>query len=167
MGFGEKWRKWIHCCVEFARFSVLVNGSATGYFKNEKGISKGDPISPFLFLLVGEFLTSMIKKSQEKGLVSGFQSKEGGMMVIHLQFADDTLIFPDADEEQVKNLRLILISFEMLTRLKFNFAKIQIFGVGYEGDLSVFSSLLGCYSGVLPTSYLGLPLGDKCRGIDK
>ncbi|XP_026428862.1 uncharacterized protein LOC113324787 [Papaver somniferum] len=129
MGFGEKWRKWIDCCVEFARFSVLVNGSATGYFNNGKGIRKGDPISPFLVLLVGEALTYMITKYQEEGLLSGFQSNEGG--------------------------------------LKINFAKSQIFGVGYEGDLSVFSSLLGCYCGVLPTSYLGLPLGDKCGGIAK
>ncbi|XP_026453386.1 uncharacterized protein LOC113354187 [Papaver somniferum] len=150
MGFRVKLRQWIRCCVEFTRFSILVNKSATGYFKSKKGIRQGDPISPFLFLLVGEALTFMIKRAQEQGLLS-----------------DDTLIFLDADIEQVKNLGIVLLSFEMLTGLKINFAKSQIFGVGYDGDLNAFSSLLGCYNGVLPTTYLGLPLGDKCGGVAK
>ncbi|XP_026433399.1 uncharacterized protein LOC113330800 [Papaver somniferum] len=109
----------------------------------------------------------MIKRAQEQGLLSGFQVKPNGLQIGHLQFADDTLIFLDADIEQVKNLRIILLSFEMLTGLKINFAKSQIFGVGYDGDLNAFSSLLGCYNGVLPTTYLGLPLGDKCGGVAK
>ncbi|XP_026419431.1 uncharacterized protein LOC113315356 [Papaver somniferum] len=143
MGFGSKWRKWISCCVEFTRFSILINGSAAGYSKSKKGIRQGDPISPFLFLLVGEALNFMIKRAQEQGLLSGFQVKPNGLLVSHLQFADDTLIFLDADIEQVKNLRLILLSFETLTGLKINFTKSQIFSVGYDGDLNVFSSLLG------------------------
>ncbi|XP_026383952.1 uncharacterized protein LOC113279473 [Papaver somniferum] len=154
MGFGDKWRRWIRCCVEYVKFSVLINGSATGFFISKKGIRQGDPISHFLFLLVGEALTFMIKKAQEEGIISGFQIKNDGMLISHLQFADDTLIFLDADVEQVKSLRLILISFEMLTGLKINFAKSQIYGVGYEVVLS-------------PTTYLGLPLGDRCGGVSK
>lgn len=39
--------------------------------------------------------------------------------------------------------------------------------MGYAGDMNVFTSLLGCYNSVLPTIYLGLPLGDKYKGIHK
>ncbi|XP_026448108.1 uncharacterized protein LOC113348517 [Papaver somniferum] len=96
MGFGLQWRKWLRCCVEYVRFYVLINGSAVGYFKRKKGIRQGDHLSPFLFLLVGEALSYMIKQAQEQGLISGFQVVEGGKLVSHLQFADDTLIFLDA-----------------------------------------------------------------------
>ncbi|XP_026442407.1 uncharacterized protein LOC113341915 [Papaver somniferum] len=161
MGFGTKWRTWIRRWVEFAKFYVLVNGSVAGYFKIKKGIRQGDPISPFLFLLVGEALNFMIKQAQEQGILTGFQVKPDVKIVSHLQFADDTLIFLDADVEQVRNLRLVLLSFEILTGLKINFSKSQIYGVGYDGDLSIFSSILGYYHGSLPTCYLGLPLGDK------
>ncbi|XP_026441650.1 uncharacterized protein LOC113340789, partial [Papaver somniferum] len=76
MNFGEKWRKWMKCCVEYVRFLILINGSATGYFKSEKGIRQGDSISPFLFLLVGEALSFMIKNAQEQVLIAGFQVNE-------------------------------------------------------------------------------------------
>ncbi|XP_026398305.1 uncharacterized protein LOC113294100 [Papaver somniferum] len=167
MGFGDKWRSWVSCCVELVRFSVIINGLATGYFKSSKGIRQGDPLSPFLFLLVGEALSFMIKQAQEHGLISGFQVAGRGRLISHLQFADDTLIFLDADVEQIKQLRLLLISFEMLTGLKINFAKSQIFGVCYDGDMNHFADLLGCYTGMLPTTYVGLPLGDKCKGVAK
>lgn len=55
----------------------------------------------------------------------------------------------------------------MIIGLKINFAKSQTNGVGYEGDLHQFSSLPGYYSGSLLTTYLGLSLGDKYKGIAK
>ncbi|XP_026450743.1 uncharacterized protein LOC113350850 [Papaver somniferum] len=150
MGFGEK-----------------GGDGATSFFISKKGIRQGDPISAFLFLLVGEALNFMIKRAQKQGMISGFQVKPNGLVISHLKFADDTLIFIDEEVEHVKILIILLISFEMLTGLKINFAKSQIYGVGFAGDLAVFSSILGCYSGCLPTTYLGLPLGDRCGGVAK
>ncbi|XP_026399497.1 uncharacterized protein LOC113295375 [Papaver somniferum] len=114
-----------------------------------------------------EALSFLIKQAQENGLISGFKVAESGTVVSHLQFADDTLILLDADTVQVENIRILLLSFEQLTGLKINFAKSEIFGVGYSGDIAQFSSILGCYHGVLPTYYPGLPLGDKSGGVAK
>ncbi|XP_026442068.1 uncharacterized protein LOC113341382 [Papaver somniferum] len=86
MGYGLKWRRWIQCCVEHVRFSVLISGSSEGYFKSKKGIRQGDPLSPFLFLIVGEALTAMMKKAQEDGFINGFQVSNTGTKVSHLQF---------------------------------------------------------------------------------
>lgn len=57
-------------------------------------------MSPFFFLLVAEIFTKLLKKAESLNMVSGFKVGHE-LHVSHLQFADDTLVFSDAKEEQV------------------------------------------------------------------
>jgi hypothetical protein len=42
------------------RFSVLVNGTPSGFFIISHGLRQGDPLSPVLCLIVMEALSKMI-----------------------------------------------------------------------------------------------------------
>ncbi|XP_058733478.1 secreted RxLR effector protein 78-like [Vicia villosa] len=65
MGFGLKWLSWMESCIFSSHTSIIINGSTTKDFRVEKGLRQGDPISPFLFVLVTEALTSLMKKAVE------------------------------------------------------------------------------------------------------
>lgn len=49
--------------------------------------------------------------------------------ITHLVFANDTIIFCDVNVEQVDKLKMILLWFELFSRLKINYRKCEIMGV--------------------------------------
>ncbi|XP_026400176.1 uncharacterized protein LOC113296053 [Papaver somniferum] len=148
----------------YKTLSKVLAKRSEGYFKSMKGIQQGDPLSQFLFLVVHKSLTVIMLKVQANGHLNGFQVSMGGTKISHLQFVDDTLIFLEVNINQVKFLRILVLCFELLTGLHVNFLKSHMYGVDYDGDMSIFTSLLGCYNSTLPITYLELPLGDKYKG---
>ena len=71
MGFGTKWTSWINLCIPSATFSVMVNGSPSSFFHSSRGLRKGDPLSPYLFVLGMEALSYLIPKAIEGGFLFG------------------------------------------------------------------------------------------------
>ncbi|XP_068503760.1 uncharacterized protein [Phaseolus vulgaris] len=62
LGFCGKWVQWIRACLESATVSVLVNGSPTKEFKPTRGLRQGDPMAPFLFLIVAQAPSGVCKE---------------------------------------------------------------------------------------------------------
>ncbi|GKV49436.1 hypothetical protein SLEP1_g56186 [Rubroshorea leprosula] len=81
-GFGSRWRGWIMECLSIAKVSVLVNGSSTEEFEIGKGLRQGDPLSPFLFLMVGEGLHGLLRKSESEGLFRGVEIGKRGLVLM-------------------------------------------------------------------------------------
>ncbi|XP_077233342.1 uncharacterized protein LOC143875615 [Tasmannia lanceolata] len=160
MGFGGRWRGWIRNCLSSAWFSVLINGSAKEFFKSSRGLRQGDPLSPFLFLIVAESLCSLLKKGSVMGLYKGFLIGASKVEVSLLQFADDTLLFCSPVISQLLNLKAMLRCYEMVSRQRSNFAKSRLYAINVsESDASSFAGIMGCGLDGFPATYLGLPLG--------
>ena len=82
----------------------MINGSPCGFFESSRVWRQGDPLSPLLFVLVMEALGRMLDKVVHDGYMSGFgvgRLEGRSLAVSRLLFADDTLIFCDADLDQV------------------------------------------------------------------
>jgi hypothetical protein len=62
-GFDQHWIKWIINLVSTTSFLLLVNGAPTKPFYPSRGIRQGDPLSPFLFILMMEGLSRSIKNA--------------------------------------------------------------------------------------------------------
>ncbi|GJV51737.1 putative RNA-directed DNA polymerase, eukaryota, reverse transcriptase zinc-binding domain protein [Tanacetum coccineum] len=134
MGFGDKWRRWIASCPSSASISVLINGPPSKEFEMERGLRQGDPLSPFLFLIVFEALQISIIEACNSGLFSGVSLVEGGFNISLLQYADDALFFGKWSRSNARNLVLILKCFEEASGLKVNLSKSRLFGVGVNLD---------------------------------
>ena len=86
-------------------------------------------------------------------------------MVSHLLFANDTLVFCEASQDQMAYLSWLLMWFEVISSLRINLDKSEIFSVGRVENLEVLVLEVGCKVGRLPTSYLGLHLGANHKSV--
>jgi hypothetical protein len=165
-GFGEKWIRWIRACVFAGNLSILVNGSPTKEFNIQRGLKQGDPLAPFLFLLVAEGFGGVMKKAVEVNLFKGFAIGREGVSISHLQYADDTLCIGEASVQNLWTNKSILRGFHMASGLKVNFAKSCLMGVNVRAEfVELACSFLNCRHGEVPFKYLGLPVGANPRRI--
>jgi hypothetical protein len=168
MGFGRRWRLWIEACISSVQFSVLVNGSPEGFFSSSRGLRQGDPLSPLLFLLVMEVLSRMLRKVEEESLIRGFRAgcnATDGLRISHLLYADDTILFCDVDPDQLLYVWMVLTCFEAVTGLWVNMAKSEMVPVGEVQNITDLADSLCYHIGVLPLSYLGMPLGASYKAV--
>lgn len=93
LGFDARWIRLVMVCVRSVSYSVVVNGKPVGNLKLTCGIRQGDPISPYLFLLCTESLSSLIQHAVNTGVVTGVPTCTRGPRHSHLFFADDNMIF--------------------------------------------------------------------------
>ncbi|GKA09200.1 RNA-directed DNA polymerase, eukaryota [Tanacetum coccineum] len=62
---------WIRGIHDFAKASLLVNGSPSDEFHIHRGLKQGDPLSPFLFILVMEALHLSVCKAVDEDVPKG------------------------------------------------------------------------------------------------
>ena len=109
-----------------------------------------------------EALSYFLRRAREGDFLTGFKvnGRGGeGLEVTHLLFAYDTLLFCEASHTQLTYLSWLLMWFEAISGLKINLTKCELIPVGRAENLDELALVLGCKVGVLPTTYLGLPLG--------
>ncbi|MDO7987362.1 reverse transcriptase domain-containing protein, partial [Sweet potato little leaf phytoplasma] len=158
LGFSSNWVDLILNCISFPCFSILINGEQKGNFHSSRGLRQGDPLSPYLFILVTEGLSHLISNANARGCISGL-SCSNGPLISHLLFADDSIIFCKAAEQELVSLKNLLILYESASGECINFSKSAIlFSNKVNNDRKVFlSSILGVRNVTDFGNYLGVP----------
>ncbi|GJW69692.1 RNA-directed DNA polymerase, eukaryota [Tanacetum coccineum] len=101
-GFGSIWCKWIRGTFSFAKASILVNGSPSNEFSFHCGLRQGDPLSPYLFILVMESLHLSFLRVVDEGLFKGILLP-GSISISHLFYADDAMFIREWSDGNLRN----------------------------------------------------------------
>jgi hypothetical protein len=82
--------------------------------------------------------------------------------ILNLHFTDDILLFSEANDTNIEVLQWILIGFERLSGMKFNFTKCELFPFNIFSEQGLlYASQLGCKLEALLIQYLGFLLHKK------
>jgi hypothetical protein len=159
MGFSETWIKWMMLCVSSVNYSALMNFERVGPIHPGRGLRQGDPLSPYLFILVTEGLTSLIHKAVASGDIHGVKICRGAPVVSHLLFADDCFLFCRSNISETTKLMEILKTYELASGQEINLSKSEVF---FSRNLSRaaqedLSSIMGVKHVLGTGTYLGLP----------
>ncbi|GJR88976.1 RNA-directed DNA polymerase, eukaryota [Tanacetum coccineum] len=158
-GFGEKWCGWIQNCLLSSKGSVIVNGSPTKEFQFHRGLKQGDPLSPFLFLLIMESLHISMQRVVDAGLFRGIQVGSS-LQVSHLFYADDAVFMGHWSEANIDTILRVLDCFYHASGLRINMLKSKLMGISVSSDkVDQAAKKIGCAILQVPFSYLGSKVG--------
>ncbi|CAL1390387.1 unnamed protein product [Linum trigynum] len=126
-GFNSTWCSWVKECVRTVRFSIMLNGGPTEFFTPSRGIRQGDPLSPFLFILLSNALSFLIDRGISQGNIKGLKLKTGCPLLSHCLFADDTVIFGRASLEEAGAIMNIINGYGYITGQEVSMEKSSVF----------------------------------------
>lgn len=157
-GFNATWTRWIMSLISSPCFSVLLNGSPSLPFHSSRGIRQGDPLSPFIFVLMAEGLSRLIHHAISSQAIRGIML-HGLSPLSHQQFVDDTMLFGHPSSSEAKSFKALLELFSEASGTSINASKSQLFF--FNTPVSIqrnIAHILGFTIAVLPSKYLGAPL---------
>ncbi|GJQ90434.1 RNA-directed DNA polymerase, eukaryota [Tanacetum coccineum] len=158
-GFGNKWCEWIQKCLVSSRGSILINGSPTEEFQFFKGLKQGDPLSPFLFILVMECLHISFQKVVDAGKFTGINLNQSTNLS-HMFYADDAVFVGQWNDRNINTIIYVLSCFFYAPGLRINMSKSRIMGIHVNRNIvHQAAGKLGCLTLNTPFSYLGTKVG--------
>ncbi|KAL0444647.1 UNVERIFIED_CONTAM: LINE-1 retrotransposable element O protein [Sesamum latifolium] len=153
--FPLQFISWVEQCVTTAAFSIALNGQRHGFFNGSRGIRQGDPISPYLFVLVMEMFHVLLQLRIQAEGVFHYHWKCSELGILNLCFADDVA----GDLSSVRMVKEVLEEFAVLSGLQVNPSKSTIIlSKAVQRERQDILALVGFQEGCLPIKYLGVSL---------
>ncbi|GJV74546.1 RNA-directed DNA polymerase, eukaryota [Tanacetum coccineum] len=158
-GFGFKWRSWVLGSLSSGMASIVINGSPTAEFKFHCGLKQGDPLAPYLFILIMESLHLSFSRVIDAGLFKGIKI-DHNTQISHLFYADDAIFIGEWSDNNIKFILHVLHCFSLASGLKINLKKSNLLGFGVSREMvNDAASSLGCAVMRAPFKYLGVMVG--------
>jgi hypothetical protein len=159
LGFAKRWITMMMACVSSVRYQIRFNYNDTDMFSPTRGLRQGDPLSPYLFLICAEGLSSLLLHEEEVGGIDGVRVCRNAPSISHLLFADDSLILMGANMTNATSLQRVLDTYRANSGQMVSLAKSSIFFSPNTNALTraEICDTLHIDTEALSDKYLGLP----------
>ncbi|GKC93006.1 putative RNA-directed DNA polymerase, eukaryota, reverse transcriptase zinc-binding domain protein [Tanacetum coccineum] len=158
-GFNPRMIKWIIACVTSTSFSLSLNGDIHGFLKGKRGLRQGDPLSPYLFTLVTEILSLILRRKVNLSGLFRFHKHCEDLQIINVCFVDDLFIFARRDVDSANIIRESFDEFKSSSRLVPSIPKSTTFFCNVPNYVKIaILNIMPFGEGVLLVKYLGVPL---------
>lgn len=135
---------------------ILYYNSLCDYFAGAQGLRQGDPLSPYLFIIVINILSAMLD-STGPNFKHHWRCKQ--INITHVFFADDILLFSYGDRDSISRIMQTLQRFSCMSGLKPNVLKSHSFLPNCNFDVvDWFNQTYGISNGNLHVKFLGVLL---------
>lgn len=150
----------IKSCLSNTDYTPIINGTKHQPLKPNRGIRQGDPLSPYLFILVMNYLSAMITNSVSNGDWKPFKITNSDVNISHLLFADDVLLFAKANSHSISSIKTIFDSFCKISSMEINLnkSKLRLSPHTPQNRRTYISNFLQINISHNLGSYLGYPL---------
>ncbi|XP_035551737.1 uncharacterized protein LOC118349897 [Juglans regia] len=115
------------CRAALDILNVLINGVPGHKFLPSRGLRQGDHLSPYLFIVCAEGLSSLLDHYEKSKLIRGVQVARGGTSINHLLFANDCILFGRANIGDWRKIQEILLVYEKASGQFLNKGKTSVF----------------------------------------
>lgn len=135
-----------------------MNGEPKGNITPSRGLRQGDPLSPFLLIILTEALISQLRGAKEDGRISGLKIARACPSISHLLFANDIIFFCRTDVQQCAELIKIIDIYGKVSGQQLNQGKSSImFGSKVPQEMKdALKQTLGIHKKGGMGMYLGL-----------
>jgi len=139
---------------------MLINGQPSKSFSPERGIRHGDPLSPYIFILCANVLSSLLHKESQSQVIHGIQVARNAPKITHLLFANDSLLFARANQEEANTIIQVLNKYQLASGQLVSYDKSEVSFSLNVPDLekNIIYNKIEIKAVTSHSRYLGLPV---------
>ncbi|XP_060182487.1 uncharacterized protein LOC132612182 [Lycium barbarum] len=132
-GLPNRMVEWVMTCVTTVSYSLVINGGLTERFQAKKGLRQGDPMPPYLFVLVMEYLNRSLKQLRHDPNLN-YHPKCSRQELVHICFADDLIMCCRADKGSIQLMMKAFEHFSFVSGLQANLHKSSFYVAGVTDE---------------------------------